>query len=255
MSEHWSAASSGRVAGSLTGQTVGRFLIQERLGKGGMGEVYKAEDTRLKRTVALKRLSPYLRSDPLYRRRFQEEAERASRLNDTHVAALYDVIELDEEIFLVMEFVDGQTLRQRLREPMSLEQFLKVAIECTDALVAAHERGIVHCDIKPENIMLTPTGRVKILDFGVAKRLPRADQSSTIDRSGTVGGTPAYMSPEVLLEKATDGRADIFSLGIVLYEALAGRHPFLAESYVATTHRILYENGAIAKLFEGNAGQ
>jgi serine/threonine protein kinase/tetratricopeptide (TPR) repeat protein len=241
MSDYPALTANGPLAGSLTGTSVGRFAIGDRLGRGGMGEVYRAVDTRLKRTVAMKRLSPGLRSDPLYRRRFLEEAERASSFTDTHVAALHDVLEIQDEIFLVMEFVEGQTLRQRLREPMSLEQFLGIAIQCAEALVAAHERGIVHCDIKPENIMLTPTGQVKILDFGVAKHLPRSDQSSTIDRSGTVGGTPAYMSPEVLLEKPPDGRADIFSLGIVLYEALSGQHPFLAGSYVATTHRIIHE--------------
>lgn len=242
MSDYPALAANGPLAGSLTGTTVGRFAIGDRLGKGGMGEVYRAVDTRLKRTVAMKRLSPGLRSDPLYRRRFLEEAERASSFTDPHVAALHDVLEIGEEIFLIMEFVEGQTLRQRLREPMSLEQFLGIAIQCAEALTAAHQRGIVHCDIKPENIMLTPTGQVKILDFGVAKHLPRSDQSSTIDRSGTVGGTPAYMSPEVLLEKPPDGRADIFSLGIVLYEALSGQHPFLAGSYVATTHRIIHES-------------
>lgn len=249
MPEFSSSAPGNALAGSLTGHTIGRFSIGERLGKGGMGEVYRAEDTRLKRTVALKRLSPSLRSDPLYRRRFQEEAERASSLTDPHVAAIYDVIEQDEEILLVMEFVEGKTLRQRLRESMTLEEFLAIAIECAEALVAAHERGIVHCDIKPENIMLAAGTRVKILDFGVAKHLPRSDQSSTIDRSGTVGGTPAYMAPEVLLEKSTDGRADIFSLGIVLYEALGGRHPFMSDSYVATTHRILHETPTPIRVF------
>src|SRR5689334_9620313 len=249
MSEYPSSAAGSALAGSLTGRTIGRFVIGERLGKGGMGEVYRADDTRLKRAVALKRLSPSLRSDPLYRRRFQEEAERASSLNDQHVAALYDVIEQDGEILLVMEFVEGQTLRQRLREPMTLDDFLTIAIECAEALVAAHARGIVHCDIKPENIMLAGGNRVKILDFGVAKHLPRSDQSSTIDRSGTVGGTPAYMAPEVLLEKRTDGRADIFSLGIVLYESLTGHHPFLSDSYVATTHRILHETPTSIRIF------
>lgn len=240
---------TGTVAGSLSGKTVGRFAISERLGKGGMGEVYRAEDTRLKRTVALKRLSPSLRSDPLYRRRFQEEAERASRFTDAHVAAIYDVIDEQDETLLVMEYVEGQTLRQRLRQPMSLDEFLQIAIQCAEALVAANHAGIVHCDIKPENIMLTPSGRVKILDFGVAKFLPRSDQSSTVERSGTVGGTPAYMSPEVLLEKTPDGRADIFSLGIVLYEALSGHHPFLSDSYVATTHRILHEKLTPIRVF------
>jgi serine/threonine-protein kinase len=247
MAEQASAATS--VSASLSGQTLGRFVIGERLGKGGMGEVYRAEDTRLKRTVAIKRLSPYLRSDPLYRRRFQEEAERASRFADPHVAAIYDVIDEQGETLLVMEFVEGQTLRRRLHESMSLEDFLRIAIECAEALLAADHVGIVHCDIKPENIMLSSSGIVKILDFGVAKFLPRSDQSSTIDRSGTIGGTPAYMSPEVLLEKGADVRSDIFSLGLVLYEALAGHHPFLSDSYVATTHRILHEKATPIRVF------
>jgi serine/threonine protein kinase/tetratricopeptide (TPR) repeat protein len=236
-------------AGALTGSTVGRFLIGDCLGKGAMGEVYRADDPRLKRTVAIKRLSPALRADPLYRRRFLDEAERASSFNDAHVAAVYDVVEDRDEIFLVMELVEGQTLRQRLREKMTLEEFLGIASQSAEALVAAHERGIVHCDIKPENIMLTNSGQVKILDFGVAKHLPSSDQSSTIDRSGVVGGTPAYMAPEVLLEGIPDGRADIFSLGVVLYEALTGKHPFAAGSYVATTHRVLHEKPAPIRIF------
>jgi serine/threonine protein kinase/tetratricopeptide (TPR) repeat protein len=243
------ASPATNVASSLTGRSVGRFVVGERLGKGGMGEVYRAEDTRLKRTVALKRLSPYLRSDPLYRRRFQEEAERASRFADPHVAAIYDVIDDAEETLLVMEFVEGETLRRRLHQPMSLDEFLKIAIQSAEALQAADRVGIVHCDIKPENIMLNTSGNVKILDFGVAKFLPRSDQSSTVDRAGTIGGTPAYMAPEVLLEKGSDGRSDIFSLGLVLYEALAGHHPFLSDSYVATTHRMLHEKAASIRVF------
>ncbi len=249
MTEYPSQAADSQVSGSLTGTTIGRFVIGERLGKGGMGEVYRAEDTRLKRTVALKRLSAHLRSDPLYRRRFEEEAERASRLNDAHVAAVYDVIEEQGEIFLVMEFVRGQNLRQRVQEPMRLEQFLGIAVQCAQALVAAHGHGIVHCDIKPENIMLTPDGQIKILDFGVAKHLPRSDQSTTVDRSGPMCGTPAYMSPEVLLEKAPDGRADIFSLGVVFYEVLAGHHPFLADGFLATSDRIRCETPAPIHIF------
>jgi len=249
MTEYSSQGADNHVSWSLTGNTVGRFVIGERLGKGGMGEVYRAEDTRLKRTVALKRLSVHLRSDPLYRRRFQEEAERASRLNDPHVAAVHDVIEEQGETFLVMEFVEGQNLRQRIQKPMSLEQFLGIAVQCTQALVVAHGHDIVHCDIKPENIMLTPEGQIKILDFGVAKHLPRSDQSTTVDRSGTVTGTPAYMAPEVLLEKAPDGRADIFSLGVVFYEILAGHHPFLADGFLATSDRIRSETPAPIHIF------
>jgi serine/threonine protein kinase/tetratricopeptide (TPR) repeat protein len=242
-------ASSTQPQDSLSGKVVGRFRIGERLGKGGMGEVYSAEDTKLKRTVALKRLAPSLRADSLYRHRFLEEAERASRFGDAHVAAVYDVLEEQGEIFLILEYVEGQNLRQRLREPLSLDEFFTIALQCAEALVSAHRHGIVHCDIKPENIMLSSEGQVKILDFGVAKHLPRSDQSSTVDRAGTFAGTPAYMSPEVLLEQAPDGRADIFSLGVVFYEVLTGQHPFLAGSFVATTDRIRNETPAPIRVF------
>ncbi len=244
-----SLASSTQPQDSLCGTVVGRFRIGDRLGQGGMGEVYRAEDTKLKRTVALKRLAPSLRADSLYRHRFLEEAERASRFGDAHVAAVYDVLEEHGEIFLILEYVEGENLRQRLRQPLSLEEFFAIATQCAEALVSAHRQGIVHCDIKPENIMLTPTGNVKILDFGVAKHLPRSDQSSTVDRSGTFAGTPAYMSPEVLLEQAPDGRADIFSLGVVFYEVLTGQHPFMAGSFVATTDRIRGETPASIRIF------
>ena len=240
---------------SLSGAVVGRFRIGERLGTGGMGEVYRAEDTKLKRTVALKRLAPALRADSLYRHRFLEEAERASRFSDAHVAAVYDVLEEHGEIFLILEYVEGQNLRQRLREPLSLDEFFTIAIQCAEALVSAHRQGIVHCDIKPENIMLTSTGQVKILDFGVAKHLPRSDQSSTVDRAGTFAGTPAYMSPEVLLEQAPDGRADVFSLGVVFYEVLTGQHPFMAGSFVATTDRIRRETPASIRIFNRSVSE
>ncbi len=242
-------ANSAYVPQSLSGVTVGRFRIGDLLGKGGMGEVYRAEDTKLKRLIALKRLAPDLRADSSYRRRFLEEAERVSRFSDAHVAALYDVLEEQGEMFLVMEYVEGENLRQRLRRPMSLGQFFEIAIQCAEALAAAHDRGIVHCDIKPENIMLTNAGQVKILDFGVAKHLPRADESSTVERAGAMAGTPAYMSPEVLLEKIPDGRADIFSLGVVLYEMLTGHHPFLSSSFVATSERILHETATPIHIF------
>jgi serine/threonine protein kinase/tetratricopeptide (TPR) repeat protein len=249
MAEFQPILSSSPPQESLCGAVVGRFRIGERLGKGGMGEVYRAEDTKLKRTVALKRLAPTLRTDSLYRHRFLEEAERASRFSDAHVAAVHDVLEEKGEIFLILEYVEGQNLRQRLREALSLDEFFSIAIQCTEALVSAHKQGIVHCDIKPENIMLTSSGQVKILDFGVAKHLPRSDQSSTVDRSGTFAGTPAYMSPEVLLEQSPDGRADLFSLGVVFYEVLTGQHPFLAASFVATTDRIRRETPAPIRIF------
>jgi len=218
-----------------------RFRVQSRVGRGGLGEVYRAFDTRLKRPIALKRLAPQLRNDPVYRRRFQEEGENASRLSDPHVASIYDVLDEGEEIFLVMEFVEGETLRQRLTRPVTLETFLDLGTQCAAALVAAHRAGIVHADIKPENIMLTPAGQVKILDFGLAKTLSVGEETPTIDRAGTFAGTPAYMAPEVLMEMAPDGRADIFSLGVVFYEMLSGRHPFQAASFLATCDRIRKE--------------
>ena len=211
-----------------------------------MGEVYLAEDTKLKRAVALKRLPPRLRDDPGYRHRFVKEAERASALNYQYIAGIYDVLEENGELFLVMEYVEGKTLRQRLKESVSLEQFVEIALQCAEALAVAHERGIVHRDIKPENIMLTPKGQVKILDFGVAKHLPRSDEGAITEsaepsRTAGLSGTPAYMAPEVLLEKESDGRADIFSLGIVFYEALTGCHPFRGPTFMATADRILHE--------------
>ncbi len=230
----------------LTGRTVGRFAIRARLGTGGMGEVYRADDTRLKRSVALKRIAPRLRSDESYRKRFLREAQCASGLTNQHIAGVYDVLEDNGEIFLVMEYVEGITLRQRLSQPLSIEAFLEIAAQCAAALEAAHERGIVHRDVKPENVMLTPGGQVKMLDFGVAKQLPRADEASTLESTGSnttsFSGTLAYMAPEVLLEKESDRRADIFSLGVVFYEALSGRHPFLAGSFLTTSDRILHED-------------
>jgi serine/threonine protein kinase/Flp pilus assembly protein TadD len=229
----------------LSGTSVGRFAIQARLGVGGMGEVYRAEDTKLKRPVALKRIAPHLRTDEHYRQRFLREAEFASWLSDPHIASVYDVFEEGADTFLVMEYVEGKSLRQQLGRAMPVEDFLPIALQCATALAAAHERGILHRDIKPENIMLTPAGRVKILDFGIAKRLPRADETASVEsRSGTFSGTPAYMAPEVLLEKEADARSDIFSLGVVFYEALAGKHPFRADSFVATSNRILEETPA-----------
>jgi len=241
-------------SGDLTGTSVGRFRIRTRLGGGGMGEVYEADDTLLQRSVALKRIAPKLRADQLYRKRFLREAQHASRLTNPHIAGVYDVLQENGEMFVVMEYVEGHTLRQRFAEPMSLEQFLAIAVQCVAALVAAHERGIVHRDIKPENVMLSRSGQVKVLDFGVAKLLPRGEEAVTLETqaaasaasleidAGGLSGTPAYMAPEVLLEKEVDHRADLFSLGIVFYEALTGRHPFRASGWVATSTRILHEN-------------
>ena len=227
------------VPNDLRGRSVGRFLVSSKLGVGGMSEVYYAEDPQLKRPVALKRIPNQVGSDPEARQRILREAQRACALKSEHIASVYDVVEDLGEVFLVMEYVEGETLRQRLRRPMTLEQFFEIATQCAEALVTAHEHDIVHCDIKPENIMLTPAGQIKLLDFGLAKHLPRSDQSSTLD-SGLVEGTPAYMAPEVLLEKLPNPRTNVFSLGIVFYEMLTLENPFFTSSFVATTERILH---------------
>jgi tetratricopeptide (TPR) repeat protein/predicted Ser/Thr protein kinase len=227
---------------NLTGKLVGRFQIRERLGSGGMGEVYLADDTQLKRPVALKRMALQLGTDQRYRQRFLREAQMASRLNNPYIAGIYDVIERDGEIFLVMEYVEGKPLRHYLREPMKLEQFLPIAIECARGLAGAHAQGILHRDIKPENIMITPAGHVKILDFGLARRMEQMEETVSFQsEAGTLAGTAGYIAPEVLVEGQADTRSDIFSLGVVFYEALSGRHPFRAKTFLTTSHKVLKE--------------
>jgi eukaryotic-like serine/threonine-protein kinase len=234
------------VAHDLAGTTVGRFLIRNRLGAGGMGQVYAAEDTTLKRRVAIKCMAPQLRSDPRDLKLFLKEAQRASALNHPNIAAIYDVLEIGGEVLLVMEYVEGITLRCRFVEPISPEQFLDIALQCADGLGAAHAQRILHGDIKPENIMLTAAQRVKILDFGVAKRFSSPDSSaetqSLASITAALSGTPAYMAPEVLLQKPYDGRADLFSLGLVFYEMLGGKQPFSTDSFAGTLARVLHQD-------------
>jgi tetratricopeptide (TPR) repeat protein/tRNA A-37 threonylcarbamoyl transferase component Bud32 len=226
----------------LTGRVLGRFSIQSRIGQGGMGEVYLAQDLKLQRPVALKRIAPQWRKDPRFVERFRREVELASRLSHPHIAAVYDVFEYEDESFLVMEYVEGESLRRRLRgNPMPLDEFFEIARQCASALAAAHRRGVLHRDLKPENILLTRDGQVKILDFGLGKALPLSTESTLADTEPGLKGTPGYMAPEALLEKEVDARADLFSLGVVFYEMLAGRHPFLlrGDSFVITVNRVL----------------
>jgi eukaryotic-like serine/threonine-protein kinase len=241
---------SAPYASDLSGTRVGRFAILARLGSGGMGEVYRADDTKLKRPVALKRMTRV--GDESYRHRLWSEARYASRLSGPHIAAVYDVLEEDGELFLVMEYVEGETLRRSLAESMPIAKFLGIAMDCAEALATAHNSGVLHRDIKPENIMLTPTKGAKILDFGVAARLPSATLTSTqVGDSDNVelSGTLAYMAPEVLQERESSERSDIFSLGVVFYEALTGRHPFLAKGFLATCNRILNADPPLLREF------
>ncbi|HEV2491027.1 MAG TPA: protein kinase [Candidatus Acidoferrales bacterium] len=231
-------------ARDLTGKTVGRFSIVARLGTGGMGEVYRARDNKLRRTVALKRISPELFADKKSRERLWKEALLVSRLNDPHIAGIYDAFEEHDELFLVMEYIEGQTLRQRLHTQMYVPEFLAVATQCAAGVAAAHRAGIQHRDIKPENILLTPNGQVKILDFGISRRLPGGEDASTKESQTNAGitGSLGYMAPEVLEQQPADERADIFSLGAVFYEALAGKNPFRTASFIETCRRIVHED-------------
>jgi serine/threonine protein kinase/Tfp pilus assembly protein PilF len=240
-----SEVSPARQHQDLTGTVVGRLRVTARLGAGGMGEVWRAEDPKLQRTVAVKRVSVRGSGDRAEAARLLREGQRLSALNHPNIASVYDVLEQDDEIFLVMEYVEGQTLRQRLNLPIHLNQFFDIAIQCADALTAAHERGILHSDVKPENVMITESGQVKLLDFGVARRLAGGATNSaatqTISAAAPVGGTPSYMAPEVLMGSMPDFRADIFSLGVVLYEMLGGRHPFMGATSTVTAVQILQQ--------------
>jgi tetratricopeptide (TPR) repeat protein/tRNA A-37 threonylcarbamoyl transferase component Bud32 len=239
------ASESSPRATTLSGTIAGRFVILKLLGAGGMGQVYQAKDTKLKRIVAIKRMSPRLQQDESDRRRFLREAQQASALNHPNVAGIYDVIEEGGETFLVMEFVEGTPLRTTMQGHKSLsnEDFFRIAAQGLEGLSAAHEKGILHGDIKPENIMITPEGRVKVLDFGVARRfsMGTADEATlTAGTLNSLSGTPAYMAPEVLTQKPYDGRADVFSLGLVCYEMLGGKQPFETDSLAGTMASVLH---------------
>jgi eukaryotic-like serine/threonine-protein kinase len=212
----------------LAGRLIqGRYRILRRLGAGGMGEVYLADDPKLKRRVAMKRLPPQIRTDDRYRSSLLREARRASSLNDPHIAHIYDVLEEGGETFLLMEYIEGITLRQKIASPLAVGEFLHIAIQCAEALLTAHQKGVIHCDIKPENIMLTPTGQVKILDFGIAKRLPSPDEGTTTQTVELDGlhGTPHYMAPEVMAGRNPDPASDIYSLGVTFDETFTGKTP------------------------------
>jgi eukaryotic-like serine/threonine-protein kinase len=209
---------------------IGAYQVESRIGSGGMGVVYLARDAKLQRPVAIKLLSSSLSADPERLRRFRHEAHSVSALNHPNILVIHDFGESNGRPFMVTEFVEGQTLRQRMQSPLPLSEAFDVAMQCGQALAAAHARGIVHRDIKPENVMLRPDGYVKVLDFGLAKlsEAPSAPaaRSGPNTTPGMVMGTPQYMSPEQARGLELDARSDVWSLGVMLYEMLAGRPPF-----------------------------
>src|SRR3989442_3881151 len=223
------------------GTNIGHYKVIETLGAGGMGEVYLARDTRLGRKIALKFLSAEFTRDEDRVRRFQQEARAASALNHPNLITIFEIGQVESVNFISTEFIEGETLRQRMASPMTTSEICEVAIQVASALAAAHSAGITHRDIKPENIMVRPDGVVKVLDFGLAKLAERVDASATDPNAitkrvvetdpGVVMGTVSYMSPEQARGVRVDARTDIFSFGVVIYEMIAGRAPFEGASF------------------------
>src|SRR5258706_7056323 len=220
------------------GEWVGPYLVLDRLGAGGMGEVYRARDTRLNRIVALKQLSDTALASEVARHRVLREARAAAGLSHPNIATIFDVLDTPAGLVIVMEYVPGESLAARLRRrALSVEQTVRFASQITDALIEAHEHGVIHRDLKPANIHLTPDGKAKILDFGIARSTPdpasgdaAPDDMST--DAGRVIGTPGYMAPEQLAGGRVDHRTDIYGVGLLMFEMLSGRRPFASPDAV-----------------------
>jgi TolB-like protein len=231
----------------MIGQTVSHYRILGKLGGGGMGVVYEAEDLKLGRHVALKFIPENLAGDPKSLERFTREARAASQLNHPNICTIHGIEDTDGHPFIVMELLEGASLKQHIAgQAMEVEKVLDVGVQVADALVASHAKNIVHRDIKPANIFLTPTGQVKVLDFGLAKLVPKlgGDQEAAADHSltaiGIIPGTAVYMSPEQARSETVDARSDLFSFGVVLYEMATGKKPFAGANSLVTLNAVLH---------------
>ena len=222
----------------MIGRTVSHYRILQRIGGGGMGEVYKGEDLRLQRAVALKFLPERLTRDDAANERFVQEARLVSALDHRNICTVYDIDHIDDQVFIVMAYYDGDTLQSRIAAgPLTAEESLDIAIQVADGLSHSHAHGIVHRDIKPANVLITPDGTVKIVDFGIAK----LRQQTLLTTEGVLLGTAAYMSPEQARGRGVDHTTDIWSLGVVLYEMFTGRRPFTGEVEMGVMYAIVHE--------------
>ena len=235
----------------MTGQLLGHYRVLEQIGTGGMGEVYRARDERLSRDVALKLIRPSANQDHDRLRRFEQEARAAAALNHPNIVAIYDIGVHDGMPFIVSELLEGESLRSRLGNGAPpARKAIDYARQTADGLAAAHDKGIVHRDIKPDNLFLTKDGRIKILDFGIAKLTRPTDDDAvhtalpTETEAGMVVGTASYMSPEQVRGEAVDARSDLFSVGTVLHEMLTGRPAFTRQTAADTMAAILKEEPA-----------
>jgi serine/threonine protein kinase len=214
---------------------LGPYRLLSRIGSGGMGEVWKAEDTNLLRTVAVKLLRAEIAGDAEWKARFLREARTAARLSHPNIATIYAIDEVEQRMYIAMEFVEGESLKSLIASrALSMPDVVRIIKRCADALNEAHAHGVIHRDVKPENILVSQR-TVKMLDFGIAKLMDvQSEEAGKLTSDGTIIGTPDYMSPEQALGKPVDHRSDIFSLGVVLYEALSGRHPFAVANVTRT---------------------
>jgi serine/threonine protein kinase len=222
-------------------ELLGTYRLIDRLGAGGMGEVWRAEDTRLLREVAIKILSERIANDPEWKARFLREARTIAQMNHPNIATIYSIEQEADKLFIVMELVEGESLATLLAKgPLPPAEAVRIIRHVAEALGEAHEKGIVHRDVKPDNIIVGKRG-TKVLDFGIAKQLVSTTESPTLTQAGLIVGTPFYMSPEQALGRPVDARSDLFSLGVVLYEALAGKRPFEGESVTETMMNIIMQ--------------